>query len=114
MKDNTEKDSSMHHFIDPLTEKTNELTRQGYTEQFKLEEKGLKSLGSGKIFQPGQIKIREHERFEGTSDPGDMSILYAIEAEDGTKGTVIDAFGTYSDFNLGEFMKQVKETEDKK
>ncbi len=28
------------------------------------------------------------------SDPDDMSVLYAIESADGTKGSIVDAFGT--------------------
>ncbi len=112
MNDNTEKDSSMHHFIDPLTEKTNELTKNGFSEQFKLQEDGLMSLGNQKVYQPDQLTIVEHKRFEGTSDPGDMTILYVVETYDGVKGTIIDAFGTYSDNELGEFMKQVEELED--
>jgi hypothetical protein len=47
-------------------------------------------------------------RFEGITDPDDMSILYAIETCDGAKGTLMDAYGHYSDEDTGEFMKQVE------
>ena len=36
-----------------------------------------------------------------------MSILYAIETVDGQKGTLIDAYGNYSDDATGEFMQDV-------
>ena len=36
-------------------------------------------------------------RFEGESNPDDMSILYAIEANDGISGTISSAYGTYAD-----------------
>jgi hypothetical protein len=36
-----------------------------------------------------------------------MSILYAIETTDGTKGTLIDAYGNYSDDDTGAFMQEV-------
>ena len=42
------------------------------------------------------LTIREFHRFEGISDPDDMSIVYAIESRDGTRGTLVDAFGVYS------------------
>lgn len=111
MKVQPEKDSKMHHYLTPLAEKTNELVKEGFTEQFVLEEEGLKSSESGEIFEPKDIKILKHYRFEGTSDPGDMSILYLIETSSGSKGTIVDGYGTYSDNELGDFMKKVKEQE---
>jgi hypothetical protein len=37
-----------------------------------------------------------------------MSILYAIETSDGTKGTLVDAYGLYADEQTGSFMKEVE------
>jgi hypothetical protein len=104
------KDSEMHNWTTPLVKMTNELIKQGFTDQFVLSEKGLKD-SEGEVYQPNQIKILKHYRFEGSSDPADMSILYGVETEDGKKGTIVDAFGTYSDIDLGEFMKDVEELE---
>ena len=36
-----------------------------------------------------------------------MSILYAIETCDGQKGTLIDAYGSYSDEDTSAFMQDV-------
>ena len=36
-----------------------------------------------------------------------MSILYEIETFDGCKGTLIDAYGTYSDERVANFIKDV-------
>ena len=47
------------------------------------------------------VRIVDHYRFEGTSDPDDMSVIYALEARDGTRGTLTDAFGTYADPSVG-------------
>lgn len=111
MKIHPEKDSEMHHYTTPLLKKTNDLLKEGYAEQFVLTEEGLKCNRTGDVFQPEDLKIIKHYRFEGTSDPGDMTILYAVETKTGLKGTVVDAFGTYSDTDLGEFMKEVEECE---
>jgi hypothetical protein len=59
------------------------------------------------------MKIVEHFRFEGDSDPADMTVVYALEANDGVKGTVIDAFGTYSNPKLSEFLRKVEEVKEK-
>ncbi len=56
-------------------------------------------------------QLKKYIRFEGDSDPADMSILYAIETNDGDKGTYVDAFGTYGDQSpdtVSEFLQQVK------
>ena len=37
-----------------------------------------------------------------------MSILYAIETSDGRKGTLVDAYGLYSDDETGEFLNQIE------
>ena len=58
---------------------------------------GLRDHGiPSAIFRAEDLTIREFHRFEGVSDPDDMSIVYAIESRDGTRGTLVDAFGVYS------------------
>lgn len=88
------------------------LEQHGYTEQFKVQKDRLVSLTSGKKYKSGDVKAANFYRFEGISDPDDMSILYAIETSDGAKGTLSDAYGRYSDEDTGNFMKQI-ETEKK-
>jgi hypothetical protein len=84
------------------------LEEKGYTEQFRVEKKVLQSLtDKKKKYKPNDVKAVNFYRFEGVSNPDDMSILYAIETIDGTKGTLIDAYGVYSDDNTGEFMQDV-------
>ena len=86
----------------------NKVVKEGYTENFKILEEGLKSLESGKIYQPDEVQIVNFFRFEGVSDPSDMSILYVIEANDNVKGTLIDAYGAYADQNIDKFIKEVE------
>jgi len=84
------------------------LEEQGYTDQFKVEKKYLQSLTDAqKKYKAKEINAVNFFRFEGDSDPDDMSILYAIETTDGRKGTLIDAYGNYSDDDTGAFMQDV-------
>jgi len=86
----------------------NFLESKGYTDQFRVEKKYLVSLkDSKKKYKPKDVKAVNFYRFEGISDPDDMSILYAIETCDGTKGTLVDAYGNYSDDDTGAFMQDV-------
>jgi hypothetical protein len=84
------------------------LEDEGYTDQFRVENKSLVSVNDSKIkYKPSDLKAVNFYRFEGTSDPDAMSIIYAIETCDGRKGTLTDAYGRYSDPDTGEFMKEV-------
>ncbi len=91
----------------------NKLVSDGYTENFKVDEKGLATTENDKHYKPEQVHIKNFFRFEGASDPADSAILYAIELDDGTKGTLTDAYGTYDDEDVGKFIKQVEDIEKK-
>jgi hypothetical protein len=84
-----------------------ELALRGFTEHFTAVEGGLRGEDSGRTFPSSQVAIRGYYRFEGVSDPGDMSIVYAIEAKDGVRGTLADAFGVYADPRVGAVVKDV-------
>ena len=57
----------------------NKLVLDGYTEDFKIDEKGLQALHLEKYYKPEEIHIKNFFRFEGASDPADNAIVYAIE-----------------------------------
>lgn len=58
-------------------------------------------------FPPEDIIIENTYRFEGDSDPADMSIIYSVTAKSGTRGILIDAYGTYSNPDIDKFIKSV-------
>jgi len=84
-----------------------DLIQRGFREHFKVVPEGLRAVEHGKMFPADQVFIAEYHRFEGVSDPDDMSILYALETRSGLRGTLTDAFGVYSDPLVGAFMKDV-------
>ena len=85
-----------------------DLTRRGFAEHFRvLDGSRLRAVNGGGTFTPSQVSIPECHRFEGVSDPDDMSILCAIETRSGVRGTLIDAFGVYSDPLVGAFLHDV-------
>lgn len=85
------------------------LEKEGFITQFKVGEKGLESLATGRIYQPTDVKIESFFRFEGESDPEDNSVLYAISTNDGEKGTLSDGYGNSSEPRVGEFLRKVEE-----
>lgn len=84
------------------------LTSLGFEAQFKVTEQGLLSLKTQKIFQQAEVEVVHFYRFEGESDPDDNAILYAIVTNDGEKGTLVDAYGIYSDTKIANFMQSVR------
>jgi hypothetical protein len=88
-----------------MTECLKFLHGKGFTEQFKVEDKLLKTVSEGGEYRPEQVTAMNFYRFEGNSDPEDTSILYAIETVDGRKGTLVDAYGVYANPDVDEFVK---------
>ncbi len=90
-----------------LTAVIDDLTRRGFTEHFTLTDGGLRGVNSARTFPADEVTISEHHRFEGVSDPDDMSIVYAIKTSDGLRGTLVDAFGVYADPLVSAFLAKV-------
>lgn len=95
-----------------MTEAVQDLKQRGFTSNFELLQGRFRVVDGEKTFQPQDLTIVEHHRFEGVSDPDDLSILYAIEARDGTRGLIADAYGPYANADLGTFLKNVRMHED--
>ena len=89
------------------------LKNEGYTEDLKVSDGVLTALQQGTTYIPSEIKVNNFYRFEGPSSPDDNCILYAIETQDGIKGTLIDAYGVYADEEVGSFMLNVEDIQKK-
>lgn len=84
------------------------LREKGYISDFELIEGGMLSKQTNEIFQPTDLIIERVYRFEGDSNPDDMSVLYGVKAMSGTMGIIIDAYGTYDNDELGDFLRNVR------
>lgn len=85
----------------------NRMIADGYTEDFKVTDNGLEALQAGKRYQAEEVAVLNFFRFEGASDPEDNAILYILQTKDGRKGTLIDAYGLYTDQRISRFINQV-------
>jgi hypothetical protein len=84
------------------------LRARGFTGSFVVAAGALRLVDGGRTFRPDEVTIRDYQRFEGVSDPDDMAIVYAIESRDGTKGTLVDAFGVYASPSVAAVMDSVR------
>lgn len=90
-----------------MTESVQDLKQRGFTANFELLGGRFRAVETGKTFEPSDLTIVAHYRFEGMSDPDDLSILYAIETNDGTRGLIADAYGPYANADLAAFLRTV-------
>ena len=82
---------------DTLVEALKGLKSRGYTLDFNLQPDCLHCAANDIRLHPEDFEITETYRFEGETNPSDESVLYAIEAKDGSKGVLVNAYGIYAD-----------------
>lgn len=70
------------------------LTARGFTATFRAKGNGLTADGSSRIVAPEKFRIDEIARYEGDTDPGDETIVFALECtETGERGTYVVPYG---------------------
>ena len=93
---------------DTLSQAINTLTENGYEEGFKAEKTKIVGTQTSKEYLPEELKIVKTYRFEGMTNPQDDSIVFAIEANDGTKGTLVMSYSSKHSQNV-ELIKRIPE-----
>lgn len=88
-----------------LTEVLKVISAEGFSEEFIVKDGGL--YLKDRKYAPDELAIAKFYRFEGDSNPDDMSIIYSIMTCDGHKGVLIDAFGTYSNPDIDALIKNI-------
>ena len=96
------------HSYTTLTDALNDLKKRGYTEDFNLRHHCLECKSVPMEIHPEDFTIDEFYRFEGASNPDDSSILYAISSNKGLKGTLVDAYGIYSEQVSADMVEKLK------
>ena len=96
-----------------LTEVLNHLKEKGYTTDFNLSDNCLICHGNALQLHPEEFVVDKHYRFEGSTDPGDEAIVYAISSlKDNMKGTLVNGYGVYSDSMTDDMVKALHSGED--
>lgn len=80
-----------------MVEALNDLKKRGFGNDFNLKPFCLECASLQLQLHPEEFEIKEVYRFEGMSDPDDNAVLYAIESNQGMKGVLVDAYGTYAE-----------------
>ncbi|WP_107037804.1 hypothetical protein [Brumimicrobium mesophilum] len=81
--------------------------KEGFTCQFHVVENQLENMETKHRYTPQEVSILNEHRYEGMSNPSDMSLLYAIETKDGSRGTILASYGSDGNNSIHEFMNSV-------
>ena len=80
---------------------------KGFTNTYRIEDNMLVDLNTKARFHPADVYILAEHRFEGETNPSDMSILYAIKTKDGHKGTVLANYSPAVTTDMAKFFNLV-------
>jgi hypothetical protein len=92
-----------------MAEAVDGLRRRGFTTQFTIHNPSGQVAAGDLAFNSDDLTIAEHHRFEGLSDPDDSSVVYALEAPNGLKGLLVDAYGAYANPKTDALLKHMKD-----
>lgn len=103
-------DNKERNTISPMTQVIADIKDKGYTKEFIVRDGKLKEMGTDNTYEAKDLHLTNEYRFEGTSDPEYMGILYTVESkEGGDRGYLTSAYGgPYSDTEVNDFVKKIE------
>lgn len=103
------------HYLTPMSEVIKDLKEKGIKKEFKFRNGELLDMEEENKYSPEDLKISDEYRFEGTTDPGNMTILYVLESKkNGEKGYLSNAYGTYADTDVNDFIQAIEKSNNTK
>ena len=80
---------------------------KGFTHSFRVADGKLIDNETKKSFTPKETYILAEHRYEGMSNPDDMSLLYILKTADGNKGTFLASYGAKADTEVTLFFNEI-------
>lgn len=99
----------MNNQYSHLSEAVEQLKARGFTQNFEVANETT-LVGSQKEYTPKEVHVEEFHRFEGATNPADMSIIYALSTTAGTKGIIIDSFDSKASDQLSNFLQNAEKS----
>ncbi|AMR29471.1 hypothetical protein A0257_21830 [Hymenobacter psoromatis] len=86
-----------------------QLKKEGYTEDFNLQDSYLAGRRSAIWLSPHEFAVDKHYLFEGDSNPDGEAVVYAISSPTfNLKGTLVNGYGIHSATASNELMQALK------
>jgi hypothetical protein len=83
--------------FETLSECLDGLKKDGYVQDFNLHPEWIECAPLNLRLRANQFHVDYVYRFEANTNPDDSAVVYAISASSGIKGTLVDAYGVYSE-----------------
>lgn len=96
-----------HHFAKNEKDYIRIYEEKGYVSSFRVQDGKLINNTTKIAYLPEDVFIVAENRYEGMSNPSDMSILYVIETNKNEKGTFLMGYGPTADLDTAEFFKNI-------
>ena len=96
------------HNMNSLSQTMSRLRDQGIKEEYMIRNENLINQQTKRQFTPEEVTIKKQYRFEGESNPSDMSILYLLETNTGEEGVLINNYGAERDDSVSNFIKRAE------
>jgi hypothetical protein len=93
--------------MDTLVDRMRELQAAGWLEQLSFSDDGVR-CGCGCWAAAEEVAVGQVFRFEGPSDPGDESILFAISMPCGHRGALPSAYGKDAAPDVAEVVRRLR------
>ncbi len=94
--------------METLVERMRQLHHSGWVEQLAIRDGGLRCDCCSSWAAPEDVHVNEVFRFEGASDPGDESILFAISMPCGHRGSLPSCYGRYTPTEVADVMLRLR------
>ncbi len=90
---------------DTVSEALDGLKKRGFDLDFNLHENCI--VCHGDRFDINELEIVEVHRFEGSTDPSDEAVVYAIQSVNGLKGVLVNGYGISADTMDADMVKKL-------
>lgn len=102
-------DEKLNKDYGTLSETINVLVKLGYAHDFNIKEECIVCHIENITLSSEDFQIDQVYRFEGSSNPDDQSILYAISSEKfNVKGTLVNGYGISSDETTSKLIEKLQ------
>ncbi|MDR9397849.1 hypothetical protein [Salibacter sp.] len=91
-----------------LVEAIKELNNRGYKDELKIYD-DLTVEDNNTRINSDDLQIDEHHRFEGMTNPADMSVLYAISKQNKKLGVVVDTYNPKEETAVSKLIQKLEE-----
>lgn len=94
--------------MDTLGDRMRELRADGWIEEFSVDDAGVRCDACRRWAAPEDVVVDVVHRFEGPSDPGDQSILFALTMSGGHRGLLPSAYGRETESTVAQVVQRLR------